>query len=186
MHEETEGCNRLHKEKLRDTFFQQIVFGWSNHRIRNERETQHELRRQKCIENSCLKNWNRNKTCNKLGHVKGKFSSGSKRTREGYAAFIRSRKEHKSRCSKTVTNIWFHEVQRLFYISKNLLASLKKFFLGMSYFSSEGTLVSFHSSSIHNRYIRSWYKIKVSMPACGPWPVSLVENHGRSDDKILN
>jgi hypothetical protein len=47
----------------------------------------------------------KNEACNKLGYLKEKYSSESKIRREGYTAFIRSRKEQKKSCSHFVIDI---------------------------------------------------------------------------------
>jgi len=64
--------------------------------------------------------------------MKGKYSSGSIISWEGYAAFIRTRKEKETNCSPRVVNVLFHEVRRPFYVSKYSLVSYKALFLVMS------------------------------------------------------
>jgi hypothetical protein len=59
----------------------------------SERETWKVLKRQIFIENTCLKILKKNEVCNKFGYLKEKYSNESKIKREGYTAFIRSRKE---------------------------------------------------------------------------------------------
>ena len=132
IHEGSGDCNKLNNEDFRDAFHQQRVFGWSDQGARKEQETRHVWRRQKCIEKKIAWKSDWNKTCYKMGYIKGKYSSGSIVSWEGYAAFSRSRKEKETNCSPTLINVWFHEVQRLCYVSKNSLNSYKALFLGMS------------------------------------------------------
>jgi len=47
----------------------------------------------------------KNKTCNKLGYKKRKYSILSIISWEGYAAFIRSRKEKETNSSPTLKNV---------------------------------------------------------------------------------
>ena len=138
IHDVSGHCNKFHNEELHDAFPQQRVFGWSDQGGRKEEEICHVLRRQKCNENPCLNIWKKNITCNKLGYMKGKYSSGSIISWEGYTAFIRSRKEKETNSSLTVIYIWFREVRRLCYVSKNSLVSYKALFLVMSQLSAEG------------------------------------------------
>jgi hypothetical protein len=56
IHEGSGDCNKFHNEELHDAFPQQNICVCSDQEGRNEQETWHVLRRQKCIEKNLLQN----------------------------------------------------------------------------------------------------------------------------------